>query len=280
MVSKPFLKKLTPEISVVLPVYNAEKYISTAMSSILKQSFRNFEFIIIDDHSSDNSWEIIQQYARKDKRIIALRNNRNLKGCATLNKGLALAKGKYIARVDNDDWSYPYRFDKQYSYLEAHPQVGIVGGVMEIMNEEGKILGKRKYHISDQEIRKSIFRYSPFSHPLVMIRKSILDKIGYYNSEYVPADDYELYFRIGKVSKFANLPEVLLKYRIVSGSMTHNLTKKMELATISVRRKYSHDTPYKMSFIDELYTFLHYLSVYIFPSKLKMRLFNLIRNSD
>lgn len=280
MVQKATLKHHHPTVSVLMPVYNAEKYISIAIESILQQTFTDFECIIIDDCSKDNSWKIIQEYAKKDKRIIAKRNKRNLNGCQNLNKCLSMARGKYVARADNDDWSYPYRFEKQYKFLESHPEVGIVGGAMELINEDGEVISKRKYHLSDNEIRKHLFRYSPFSHPLVMIRKSVLDIVGYYNPEYAPADDYELWFRIGKVSKFANLPYVLLQYRIAAGSMTHNLTKKMELATIAVRKKYEHDGTYKMNIVDKLYTFLQYLSVFFIPSKLKIRLFNLLRNSD
>ena len=94
---------------------------------------------------------------KQDDRIIAMRNEVNLGGCKTLNVGLKLAKGKYVARLDNDDWSYPDRLEKQFNFLESHPDVGIVGGAMEIMNQNGEVTGKRTYNISDLEIRKQIF---------------------------------------------------------------------------------------------------------------------------
>lgn len=269
----------TPAITVLLPVYNAEKYLAIAIESILHQTFTDFEFLIIDDCSTDSSWDIIQKYSKQDKRIVSLRNEVNLKGCNTLNKGLKLARGKYIARLDNDDWSYPDRFEKQFDFMESHPEVGIVGGVMELMNEAGNVIGKRTYHLTDGEIRKKLFRYSPFSHPLVMFRKSILDQAGYYNPAYAPADDYDLYFRMGKLSQFANLPDVLLKYRVVKGSMTQNLTKRMELTTLMVRRLYGNDGVYKSGLLDRFYSTLHYLSIFIIPSKIKIWLFNLLRNA-
>jgi|WetSurMetagenome_2_1015567.scaffolds.fasta_scaffold01836_13 glycosyltransferase involved in cell wall biosynthesis len=280
MVSKESLRAKFPAVSVLLPVYNSEKYVAIAIESILQQTLKDFEFIIIDDHSSDNSWEIVKKYAKKDKRIIALRNKHNLKGCNTLNKGHALAKGKYIASIDHDDWSYPDRLEKQFNFMELHPKIGIVGGIMEIINEAGKVVGKRKYHLSDGEIRKNIFRYSPFSHPLIMIRKSILDKIGGYNQDYVPADDYELYFRIGKESMFANLPEVLLQYRVIASSMTHSLTRRMELATFRVRNLYSKDKDYRMTIIDKFLNALQYFSFFIIPSRIRISLFNLLRNTQ
>lgn len=277
--TKP-LKQNLVAVSILLPVYNSEKYVAVAIESILNQTFTDFEFIIIDDCSSDTSWEIIQKYSRNDRRIVALRNEINLGGCNTLNKGLQLSKGKYIARLDNDDWSYPDRLKKQFNFMEAHPDVGIVGGAMELINESGEVIGKRKYNLSDFEIRKKIFRYSPFSHPLTMIRRSVIDKVGGYNPEYAPADDYELYFRIGKEAKFANLADVLLQYRVVQGSMTFSLTKKMELTTIKARYLYSKDNCYKFNMADQLYNSIHYLSVFIIPPKIKIYLFNLLRNAS
>jgi glycosyltransferase involved in cell wall biosynthesis len=278
MVSRASLKTKTPLVSVLLTVYNAEKYVGSAIESILEQTFVNFELIIIDDFSSDKSWEIIKKYAKYDKRIIALRNKCNIGGCRNLNKGLRLVKGKYIARADHDDWSYPNRLAKQFKFMESHPEVGIVGGVMEIINETGKIMGKRKYNLSDHEIRRKIFWYSPFSHPLVMIRKSVLNSVGHYNPAFAPADDYELYFRIGKESKFANLPDILLKYRIVANSMTYNLTKKMELATFKVRNIYAKDKHYKMNKIDKVFNVIQYLLIFLIPSRMKISLFSLLRS--
>ena len=276
--AESFMEK-KPTITVLLSVYNAENYVGIAIESILKQSFTDFELIAVDDCSTDKSWDIVQQYMKLDSRVIAKRNEVNLGGCKTLNVGLKLAKGKYIARLDNDDWSYPNRLEKQFDFLEAHPDVGIVGGVMEIMNQHGEVTGKRKYNISDQEIRNKIFRYSPFSHPLVMIRKSILDKVGSYDPTYAPADDYELYFRIGNESQFANLPDVIMRYRLIPSSITFMQTKKMELATINVRNQYSKNPNYNFTLVDKIYNAFQYLSVYIVPSRLKIYLFNLLRNN-
>lgn len=279
MQTTPSAKVLIPPISVLLPVYNAEKYVGIAIESVLNQSFKDFEFIILDDCSSDGSWRIIQEYAAQDKGIIAIKNERNLNGCNNLNKGLSLAKGKYIAKIDNDDWFTPDKLEKQFDFLESHSEVGIVGGTMEIMDEGGRVIGKRTYNQSDEEIRRKIFRYSPFSHPLVMFRKSVLDRVGYYNPTYAPADDYELYFRIGRESKFANLPDVLCRYRVVKSGITHRNIKRMELSTVAVRWLYSRDEHYCFTAVDRLYNVLHYLSIFVFPSKTKLWLFNLLRNA-
>lgn len=272
-------KQTPPTVSVLLSVYNADKYVSIAIESILNQSFQDIELIIVDDCSTDASWNVCQKYAQLDNRIRASRNNLNMGGGETLNIALGLAKGRYIAIQDNDDWSYPDRLANQLTFMEAHPDVGVVGGSMEIINENGEVVGKRAYNLTDDSIRNNIFRYSPFCHPLVMIRKSILDIVGHRNFDLAPADDYDLYFRIGKLSKFANLNKVLLKYRVVPTSLTNSRTKKMELATIKVRNIYLNDDCYNSVLLDRLYNYFHYISIFVVPSKLKMYLFNLLRNS-
>lgn len=273
------MKNDHPKISVLMTVYNAEQFLGEAIESVLNQTFKDFELVILDDRSVDSSWEIIQKYAKQDERITAIKNEKNLGGCQNLNKGLKLLKGVYMARHDNDDWSFPDRLEKQFDYLETHPEVGIVGGAIEIVDVDGKRIGKRSYNLSDAEIRKKIFRYSPFAHPLVMIRKSILDRVGcFYDPSFAPADDYDLWFRIGKESKFANLPDTLLKYRMVPGSITFSSTKKMEVTTIKVRDQYSGEGVYPYSWIDQLYNVLHKVSISLVPSRLKIYLYNFFRN--
>ncbi len=265
-------------VSVVLPVYNAAPYLSEAIQSILNQTYQNFELIIIDDASTDNSWAIITQFAQQDKRIRTLRNERNLKLSKTLNRGIEHASGVYIARMDADDISLPDRLEKQVAYMDMHPEVGISGGSMEIMHAAGDVFAKRTYHLNDQDIRSHIFRYSPYSHPLIIMRKTILDKVGGYRDEYNPAEDYELYFRIGAVSKFGNLSDTLLKYRVVDKSMTTGSTKNMERKTIRIRKIFSSDLHYNFGIVDMVYNHLHSWSIFLVPSFLKHHLFNLIRN--
>lgn len=269
-----------PRVSVILPTYNSGPFIGSAIESILDQTFSDFEFIIIDDCSRDHTWDRIGEYATKDKRIIARRNDRNMNLSATLNQGIAMARGEYIARMDHDDISLKQRLEKQVNFLDAHPEVGIVGGGIEIIDEEDRTLGFRKYKLTDRDIREKIFLYSPFCHPATVIRKHILDMSGNYDVTFAPADDYELYFRLGMQGKFANLQDILLKYRVIKKtSMTTGGTKNMEKKTIQVRLKYANHPFYKMDFIDYSYTALHYLSLYLVSSKLKAWCFSQLRNS-
>lgn len=270
-----------PLISVILPVYNAQDYLSEAIQSILNQSFTDFELIIINDCSTDKSLQIIDQFAKQDSRIIKINNRQNLKLSHSLNIGIAKSRGVYIARMDADDISLPNRFNLQVKFLDKHPKVGIVGGIMSIINAKGKLIGSRHYALTDQQIRHRIFQFSPFSHPLVMIRKSVLDQVGGYQHQYNPAEDYELYFRIGQVSQFANLNKVLLKYRVIPKSMTTGSTKKMEYQTINIRRKYFNLPQYPHTIWLKLYNEIHLLSLLILPdsinSRLKLWLFNRLR---
>jgi glycosyltransferase involved in cell wall biosynthesis len=279
MVSKASLRPKSPKISVIMPAYNAEKYIAEAIGSVLSQTFKDFELIIIDDASRDRTWEIIKKYSRKEKRILALHNKKNLKLSKTLNIGINKSSGAYIARMDADDLCEPDRLEKQYRFMEHHKNVGILGGSMSVMKEDKTIIGKRTYPLDDLSIRKNIFWYSPFSHPLVMLRRSVIEKVGGYDHKFNPAEDYELYFRIGKISKFSNLPDTLLRYRIVEKSMTTGSTKNMELQTIKIRHLYAHSKGYNMSYMQKIYNALQLLSINLVSSRFKIWLFNLLRNS-
>lgn len=269
----------TPKVSVLMPNYNCEKYLPEAIESILNQTFTDFEFIIIDDGSTDNSWDIIQEYAAKDSRIVAVKNEENLKICKTLNKWIALAIWKYIARMDSDDISLPDRFEKQVTFLDQYPEVWIVWWTMEMIDENWNIYSKREYNTTDKEIRDKIFRYSPFCHPVIMMRKNILEQSWWYDDNLVYSEDYDLYFRIWMHSKFANINNTLIYYRMFDWNSTTKKLKHMERGTIYIRKKAKKEYGYNMSLSDNIYNSLQELSTYIIPWKVKIWLFNLIRNS-
>lgn len=260
-----------------MPVYNGEKYLKESISSILDQTFKDMEFIIVDDCSIDNSWKIIKEYARNDPRIVPLRNSENLRTTKTLNCGLGIAKGKYMARMDADDWSYPYRLQKQFDFMEKYPDVGVSGGTIEICDEKLKILNLRRYPLTDEDIRKIIFRYSPFAHPATIWRMKIVKELGGYNENIPLTQDYELYFRVGQKSKFANLTDVILKLRTHDDSSSLARGKSQEQFALYSRIKAFLEYGYDMTTFDKAYTFLQMLSLVIIPQKVKFWLFNLIR---
>lgn len=225
-------------ITVLMPAFNASKYIATAIQSILTQSFTDFELLIIDDGSTDNSLQVIQSF--KDKRIRIIQNEKNLGLIKTLNKGIKSAKGKYIARMDADDISLPQRLEKQFNFLEQNPQFALVGTQATFIRQN-QITNKVFEIPTNSEILPiySLF-YCPFVHPSVMIRTDIL-KNFYYSEDFTASEDYELWTRILRTYKGKNLAEALLQYRIHdnNSSNIHN-DKQIE----SVRKIYQRNLEY------------------------------------
>lgn len=210
-----------------MPVYNAEAFLRESIDSILNQSFAEFEFLIINDGSTDQSETIIKSYT--DKRIRLINNDTNLKLITTLNKGIELAKGEYIARMDADDISHPDRLKKQFEFLESHPEIGICGTWFESIGQNKSVL---KYPQDDTMIRIKMLYQCPFCHPSVMIRKTILAENNLkYNPNFAHAEDYELWTQLSRFTKFANIPEVLLKYRLHEANVSNKHSKEQRINT-------------------------------------------------
>lgn len=269
---------IVPKVTVITPAYNAEKYLSQAIESILKQTFTDFEYIIIDDGSIDNTWQIINSYAKQDPRIVSLQNKQNKDIPYTRNKGVKMAKGKYIVWQDADDISLPYRIEKQYNFMEKNTAVGIVGGYLQFFKDD-RLLGIRKYQQFDKYLRKSIFRYSPVAQPAAMIRKKCICETGFYDLECRGTEDLDMSFKIGQNYKFANLPQVIIKYRESDTSVTHTRLKKMELSTLKIRKKYIKGFGYNFTFQDRIYNLLQYITTFIIPAKIKIWIFKKFRDS-
>lgn len=267
-----------PKVSVITPAYNASAYINEAIESILNQTLNDLEFIIIDDCSTDDTWHIIQQYARRDTRIIAERNPDNLGIAGNRNKGVLLAKSPYIAWQDADDISIPTRLEKQYRFMETHPAVGILGGYLHFFDDKG-YSSVRRYCQQDENLRRSIFRYSPVPQPAAMIRRRCFDEVGLYDLNCPPAEDLDMSFRIGMKYQFANLPEVLVHYRENVQSATFTKLKVTETRTITIRRRYARSGQYKITYPDAVYNLVQTVALNVLPAKWKIRLFNLLRNT-
>lgn len=202
-----------PKVSVVMAVYNGEKYLKDAIESILDQTFRDFEFIIVDDGSTDKTLEILKEYERKDKRIKIIINKANIGLTKSLNKAIKEAKGEYIARQDDDDISLPERLKKQVEFLNRNEKIGIVGTFYYEINKKGKIIGKKTFPCSDERLKKTLIKYNPFFHSSVLIRREVFSRVGLYDESFKRAQDYELWFRVANFYKLANIPEFLTKRR-------------------------------------------------------------------
>lgn len=199
-----------PKVTVLMPVYNGEAHLSEAIESVLNQSFTDFEFLIINDGSTDRSVDIIKTY--RDPRIRLVENERNFGLVDTLNRGIDLARGELIARMDCDDVCVPERLSKQVAFMKQHPEVGICGSWIEYFMGKELVM---KFPAQHEEIIQAFPSYNPMAHPTVMIRAEILkSRRLYYDSDYRHVEDYELWTRLAAVTCCANLPEVLVRYRI------------------------------------------------------------------
>ncbi|MBA2846972.1 glycosyltransferase involved in cell wall biosynthesis [Methanococcus maripaludis] len=265
-----------PTVSVIMPNYNNEKYLPEAIESIVKQTYKNFEFIVIDDCSTDSSWDIIQNYAKKDNRIKAFRNEKNLKIVKTRNKGFKLmsSNSKYIAIFDSDDISMPERLEKQFNFLEKNLDYGLIGGHTYIINESSEIIASRKYETNFKKIIKNIIKKSPVAQPSVMIRKSALLNVGYYNEKYDVCEDYDLWFKIANNYKIGNLDEFLLKYRITKTQSKTTQLKKTLKNTLKIQKKWLFNKKF-FSVFGVIYYFLEHL-MYFLPSKFVLKLFKVL----
>jgi glycosyltransferase involved in cell wall biosynthesis len=211
-------------VSVLMPVYNGENYLSEAVESILNQTFRDFELIIIDDGSTDRTAEILAEYERRDMRVRLYSQAR--KGLiATLNRGIELSRGRYIARMDADDVSYPTRLEKQVAFLEAHLNVGVCGTWRVITG--GRVI---RTPVQDGVIRSYLIFDTLLARPTVMMRKTLFET-GIRYPAYEHAEDFGLWVQLADHTHFANLPEVLLYYRSHPGQVARkNRAQQMEAA--------------------------------------------------
>ncbi|WP_343704632.1 glycosyltransferase [Chitinophaga sp.] len=217
----------TPAISVILPVYNSAAYLAATMESILSQTFGNFELIVINDGSTDNSASIIRSFT--DSRIRYLEQpNSGL--VATLNRGIAEARGQYLARMDGDDICLPQRFAKQAAWLDAHPQTAVVGCFVTFINEKGEETGawpEDRANYTAAQIRQALPYLNCMAHPGIMARTAAMRQYGY-NPAQRHIEDYDLWLRMqanGEVME--KVPEALLLYRVHGTSITsHHLKKK------------------------------------------------------
>lgn len=222
-----------PKISCILPVYNCEKYLLQAINSILAQSFEDFELIIVDDGSTDDSGSIANDCATRDSRIQVI-NQPNQGIVSALNVAITASRGKYIARMDADDVSLPHRFERQFSVMEAHPDIVILGCASDTIDGNGLISNKRETS-EDLIIRQSVLDSFPPSilqvlHPTTFIRTEILKSIGGYLDDYEFAEDYDLYLRIGAHGQIAEICEVLFQYRIHGNNISIRRLRDQEMS--------------------------------------------------
>jgi len=199
------------KVSVVMSVFNGEKYLKQAIESILNQSFGDFEFIIVNDGSTDKSLEILKQYQKRDKRIKII-TQENIGLPKSLSKAIAVSKGSYIARQDADDISEPDRLKILAEFLDNHPEVGLVGSLVTQIDKDGHELSKETLLTRSEDIKNRLYTHNCFFHGSVMFRKTLFNKVGGYPTNTI-VEDYALWLKMMTYTDLANLPEFLYKWR-------------------------------------------------------------------
>lgn len=270
---------IDPFISVVMPNYNAGKFLKFSIESVLGQTYKNFEFIIVDDCSTDDSWEIIQRYQSKDSRIIALRNEKNMDISFTLNKGIEIAKGNYIARFDGDDICFLNRFERQMDFLSKpeNRDIGVLGANLELIDFEGKVTGQKKFPEHHEDIVSAIWYRNPFAHNTVIIKKDLFKKYGNYDVDLNKVEDLDLWFRFMNGTRFNNMQENLVSYRVSgTNSVIANQRKMIDLGNY-VRGKYHREYQVKMPLKYHIFVFSTKVAKFL-PRKFVFWLFNKVHS--
>ena len=233
---------MSGKVSIILTVYNGERYLDETIQSVFQQNYKNRELIIINDSSKDRSSEIARQYLY-DKRVYLIENSENLNIVWSRNLWLSVAKGEYICFLDQDDIILQEKLTKQVCFLEIHKEYWLVGCNIIDINEDGETIWKTIVPEEDKLIRNRILRSSQFACWAVLIRKDILDQIWILNPIYIKSDDYDLWLRIGIISKMHNIQIFLFKYRYHLNNTSNNSYKEMTIKSIKLCIKYRNYYP-------------------------------------
>lgn len=237
MAGRQFPLGIVPAVSVVMSVYNGARFLQEAIDSIVHQTFEDWELIVVDDCSTDDTAAILAQVQERDNRIRVHRLPANVGATKALNKGAQMARGNLIARMDADDVSLPARLETQVRYLEAHPEIAVVGSWVRRLDENGAVGALRHYPTNPALVAWSFFFFNALAHPTVMMRRSALDMERVYDPEYRLAQDYALFTSLSRRALLANVPEVLLHYRWWPGNSSRKPAQ--ELAATQIVRMHA-----------------------------------------
>ena len=224
-----------PIVSVVMSVFNGERYLREAMDSILQQAFTRFEFIVIDDGSTDSSRAILDSYC--DERITIISNDTNRGLTPSLNLGIRKAQGRYLARMDADDISDPGRLQKEMEFLDAHPGHAAVGCFARLIDEHSRVTRLVAHPVGDQVVRRYLRRDNCLTHGSAMIRMDCLHEMGLYDETITRAQDYDLWLRLSERYRLANIPEYLYSFRVHPGSIGEQFRQEQKRCVLLAKEK-------------------------------------------
>jgi glycosyltransferase involved in cell wall biosynthesis len=227
---------LEPLVSVVMPVYDGARFLDQAINSIREQSFRNFQFIIVDDGSQDASPDILSRHAAEDPRIEISVLDKNCGYIEALNRGLAAAEGKYVARMDQDDIAKPLRLEMQLDFLEANPGIALVGGAIELIDSQSRVFETVWLPLHPEELRRDLRGYgNAIAHPTVFFRRHVFEEAGGFRKAYRAAEDYDLWLRMMEKFDLANLGSIVLGYRRHESSISSKNAKQQAVSALCAR---------------------------------------------
>lgn len=224
---------MKPEISVIMSVYNGMPYLKEAVKSILSQTYKNFEFIIVDDASDDSTPKYLKLL--KDKRIKIITNKKNLGLAESLNKALKISKGNFIARMDADDISHPKRIETQVKFLTKNPEIDLCGTWANLINPKGEKIGEKKYPADPKSVNKAITWYTAVIHPTYMGKKSFFDNLHGYRENYNFAEDYDLLARAKNKFQITNIPVKLLSWRLQDARLSRTNMGNMDRVELRIK---------------------------------------------
>ena len=262
-------------VSIVIPVYNASRFLKEALESVFNQIYSNIEIIVVDDCSNDGSEYALREYAEKGK-IKLVVNKTNLGDATSRNRGLAEITGEYYAPMDADDICLPDRILKEVEFLENHKECVLVGGQIVYINEHSKYLGTSNYPTKIKSIASHLWRRNPVAHSSVLTRSVLVKKVGMYNGELRTCSDYDLWLRLLKYGHMANLGEVVIKYRLHPNQMSQYDYSHLLKTTILLQTKYKRLYGHKDNLVDKIYSSIYWVLLKV-PSKVSNKVVNYCR---
>ncbi|MBI4402731.1 MAG: glycosyltransferase [Deltaproteobacteria bacterium] len=225
---------MNPQVTVLMSVHNGGKHLEKAVRSVLEQTLGDFEFLIIDDGSHDQSAAILDDYRKRDNRVVVYTQTH--KGLIfSLNKGCRLARGRYIALMDADDIAVKEKLERQIVFLEDNPDFAIVGGNVATIDDNDRVVGSSNFPVRDKDIKEALIHYCPLCHPTVVMRKAVFECSGGYRCAFVHAEDYDLWLRVSEHFKLANLSEVVLYKRVHTQAMSFQNLEQQAISSLGAR---------------------------------------------
>jgi glycosyltransferase involved in cell wall biosynthesis len=229
-----------PRVSVLMPVYNGERFLRAAIESVCAQTYADWEFVVVDDASNDTTATILAEYGQRDPRVRVFRQDGRQGTVAARNRAFreACSSSEYFALLDADDEACSERLSHQVAFLQSHPDHVMVGGHTAIIDEASRPIGVRKYPLHHADICAVITRYNPFAQPAVMLRRAVLEDVGEYDPHFSRCQDYDLWLRIASRHKVANLDEIVLRYRISPAQAKQAHLRESLSLTLELQRRW------------------------------------------